>query len=89
MLTLMTMDQVRTNRNLRGFRSCSNATGLANVGVSQRQMFNEEIALLTRQARHDHRTREWHDHFMFAAGQLRVLPPAARQRLLAESRMGR
>jgi len=79
MLTMKSMKQIRTSRNVRIFRACRHATGLSAADHDKPRLIGEERALILREARRLWLNEQWGEHFERAAGPLRVLPPAARE----------
>ena len=79
MLTMMSMKQMRTSRNVCSFRACLHATGLSAAEHDNPRLIGEERALTLREARRLWLDKQWLAHFKRAAGPLRVLPPAARE----------
>lgn len=79
MLTMKSMKQIRTSRNVRSFRACLHATGLSAAEHDKPRLIEEERALMLRKARRLWLNKQWLAHFERAAGPLRVLPPAARE----------
>jgi len=80
MITRKSMKQIRTNRNVRSFRSCSLATGEPAAYHDKRRLAREEAALMVREGRQRWLEEQWREHFAGAAGPERVLPPSARGR---------
>jgi hypothetical protein len=76
MLTLKTSDNVRTSRNLKGFRSCTHTTGAAAKDLDRGRIMHEETQRLRREARLAWLNRQWTGRFEHAAKRLRVLPPS-------------
>jgi hypothetical protein len=73
--------QIRTSRNLKGFRSLAASTGTSQALKEAGRLSYEEERL---EGRHRQRRRflaEWRWHFVRAGGPCRVLPPQARLRL--------
>jgi hypothetical protein len=56
MMVLKTMDQVRTMRQVKSYRSCPTSTGLPMWGAELGRMFQEEVARCHRELR-----RRWLD----------------------------
>lgn len=84
MLTIKSMKQIRTSRNVRSFRSCPHATGVSVAHHDNRRLTREEERLMAREARRLWLDEQWREHFERAAGPLRALPPSARsQRMKA------
>ena len=79
MLTMKSMKQTRTSRNVRSFRACLHATGLSAAEHDKPRLIGEERGLMLRKARRLWLDKQWLAHFERAAGPLRVLPPAARE----------
>jgi len=79
MLTMKSMKQTRTSRNVRSFRACLHATGLSAAEHDKPRLIGEERALMLREVRRLWLDEQWLAHFERAAGPLRVLPPAARK----------
>ena len=79
MLTMMSMKQMRTSRNVCSFRACLHAAGLSAAEHDNPRLIGEERALMLREARRLWLDKQWLVHFKRAAGPLRVLPPAARE----------
>ena len=79
MLTMKSMKQMRTSRNVRSFRACLHATGPSAAEHDKTRLIGEERALMVREARRLWLDEQWLAHFERAAGPLRVLPPAARE----------
>ena len=79
MLTMMSMKQMRTSRNVCSFRACLHAAGLSAAEHDNPRLIREERALMLREARRLWLDKQWLVHFKRAAGPLRVLPPAARE----------
>lgn len=80
MLTIKSMKQIRTSRNVRSFRACMHATGVSAAHHDKQRLASEEQALMAREGRHLWRQEQWREHFERAGGALRVLPPSARGR---------
>ena len=78
MLTLKTSAVIRTNRNIKSFRSCPSSTGLFMRHLDASRQDVQEIRLAHRQLRRLWLQEQWSGHFERAAGPLRVLPPSAR-----------
>ena len=79
MLTMKSMKQIRTSRNVQSFRACPHATGLPMEHIDKDRIAREEPALMLRETRRLWLDEQWLAHFERAAGPLRVLPPAARE----------
>ena len=79
MLTIKSMKQIRTSRNVRSFHACPHATGVSAADHDKARLIGEERALMLREARRLWLDEQWLAHFARAAGPLRVLPPAARE----------
>ena len=79
MLTMKSMKQIRTSRNVRSFRACMHVTGVSAADHDKPRLIGEERALIQRAARRLWFNEQWSEHFERAAGPLRVLPPAARE----------
>ena len=79
MLTMKSMKQTRTSRNVRSFRACLHATGLSAAEHDKPRLIGEERTLMLRKARRLWLDKQWLAHFERATGPLRVLPPAARE----------
>jgi nucleotidyltransferase/DNA polymerase involved in DNA repair len=79
MLTIKSMKQIRTSRNVRNFHACLHATGVSAAVNYKARLIGEEKALMLREARRLWLDDQWREHFARAAGPLRVLPPAARE----------
>lgn len=77
MLTVKSMKNIRTSRNVRSFRSCPHATGVSVAHRDNRRLAREEETLMAREARRLWLEEQWREHFERAAGPLRVLPPSA------------
>ena len=77
MLTLEGMKHVRTGRNVKGFRSCPQATGVSPAPRDAARLDCEEERLLARKARRLWLQDQWPRHGEAAAGPARVLPPSA------------
>lgn len=80
MLTIKSMNQIRTSRNVKSFRSCPHAMGVSAAHHDKRRLTREEEALMAREGRRLWHEEQWREHFERAAGPLRVLPPSARSR---------
>ena len=85
MLTLEGMKHVRTGRNVKGFRSCPQATGVSPAPLlvmgntsDAARLTREEERLLAREARRLWLEDQWTRHFEATAGPARALPPSAR-----------
>ena len=78
MLTVKSMKQICTSRNVKSFRSCPHATGVSAAHHDKRRLTREEEALMAREGRRLWLEEQWREHFERAAGPLRVLPPSAR-----------
>jgi len=74
MLTLKGMKHVRTGRNVKGFRSCPQATGVSPARLVAARLAREEERLLAREARRLWLEDQWTRHFEAA------VPPLARSR---------
>jgi len=81
MLTLKGMKHVRSSRNVKGFRSCPQATGVSQVPLlvmentsDAARLAREEERLLAREARRLWLEDQWTRHFEAA------VPPLARSR---------
>ena len=74
MLTLKGMKHVRTGRNVKGFRSCPQATGVSLAPRDAARLAREEERLLAREARRLWLEDQWTRHFDAA------VPPLARSR---------
>lgn len=81
MITVKGKGQIRTSRNLKGFRSLTTATGVSLALKDAARLYWEEERLVARRAAHRRRVEGWRQHLERAAGPLRVLPPQARKRL--------
>ena len=88
MLTVKSMKQIRTSRNVKSFRACPQATGVSAAHHDKPRLTREEAALMAREGRRLWLDEQWREHFERAAGPVRVLPPSARGRQArAESEM--
>ena len=86
MLTVKSMKQIRTSRNVRSFRSCPQATRVSAAPHDKPRLTREEAALMAREGRRLWLDEQWREHFARAAGPELVLPPSARgQQARAES----
>ena len=79
MLTIKSIKQIPTSRNVRSFRACMHATGGLAIDHEKSRLVGEERALVLREARRLWLDEQWREHFGRAAGPLRVLPPSARE----------
>ena len=78
MLTVKSMKQICTSRNVKSFRSCPHATGVSAAHHDKRRLTREEAALMVREARRLWLEEQWCEHFQRVAGPELVLPPSAR-----------
>jgi len=77
-LTVRDFRHMRTSRNIKGFRSRPQATGVSLAPLDAARLAREEQRLLAREARRLWLEDQWTRHFEAAAGPARVLPPSAR-----------
>ena len=63
MLTLKGMKHFRTGRNVKGFRSCPQATGVSQAPLDAARLAREEERLLAREARRLWLEDQWTRHF--------------------------
>ena len=80
MLAARTSAHIRSNLNVRGFRSCPQATGVSLATADAVRLAREEEGLAAREARRLWLKEHWTRHFEAVAGPARVLPPSARSR---------
>ena len=80
MITLESINHIRTSRSIKGFRSCRHATGVSRAHVERARIDFEEERLDGREARRVWLDKQWKEHFEYVAGPLRMLPPSARSR---------
>ncbi|AEB09625.1 hypothetical protein [Desulfobacca acetoxidans] len=59
MITLKTVNQVRTMRQVKSFRSCPTSTGLSTHGADLGRMLQEEVARHNREARRERLLKAW------------------------------
>jgi len=78
MLTLKGMKHVRTGRNVKGFRSCPQATGVSPAPRDAARLAREEERRLARKARLLWLEDQWTRHFDAAVPPLSRVPPSAR-----------
>lgn len=82
MITMKSMQQMRSSQNIRSFHACSHITGVPTIDRDKLRIAHEERVLMVRKLRHFWLNTQWYDHFGCAASFLRVLPPSARGQLL-------
>lgn len=79
-MTFKGMKHVRTSRNVKGFRSCPQATGVSPARLDAARLAREEERLLAREARRLWLEDQWTRHFEAA------VPPLARSRRVAKGK---
>ena len=80
MLAARTSAHIRSNRNVRGFSSCPQATGVSLAPGEAVRLAREEHRLAAQEAPRLCLKEQWTRHFEAVAGPARVLPPSARSR---------
>jgi hypothetical protein len=82
MITIKSMKQMRTSKNICGFHACLHLTGEPTTSHDKQRIAREEQALKVRISQRLWSRFQWLHHFDCAAGPLRMLPPSARKQLL-------